>query len=48
MQDSELIIELNKDATAEIFECTDEGIDGDLFKVVPIMIDEIINARSNK
>jgi electron transfer flavoprotein alpha subunit len=48
MQDSDLIIAVNKDATAPIFDCTDYGITGDLFKVVPMMIDEITNIRSNK
>lgn len=48
MQDSELIIAVNKDATAPIFDCADYGITGDLFKVVPMMIDEITNTRSNK
>ncbi|PRR79169.1 Acryloyl-CoA reductase electron transfer subunit beta [Clostridium liquoris] len=45
MQDSELIIAVNKDATAPIFDCADYGITGDLFKVVPMMIDEITNRK---
>lgn len=48
MQDSELIIAVNKDATAPIFDCADYGIVGDLFKVVPMMIDEITKVKSNK
>lgn len=47
MQDSELIIAVNKDATAPIFECADYGITGDLFKVVPMMIEEIKKAKGN-
>lgn len=47
MQDSELIIAVNKDATAPIFDCADYGITGDLFKVVPMMIDEITKSKSN-
>jgi electron transfer flavoprotein alpha subunit len=48
MQDSELIIAVNKDATAPIFDCADYGITGDLFKIVPMMIEEITNAKNNK
>jgi len=39
MQDSELIIAVNKNALAPIFEVADYGITGDLWKVVPMMID---------
>ncbi len=39
MQDSELIIAVNKNATAPIFECADYGIVDDLFKVLPLMIE---------
>ena len=48
MQDSELIIAVNKDATAPIFDCADYGITGDLFKVVPMMIEAITEARADK
>lgn len=41
MQDSELIIAVNKDANAPIFDCADYGVVGDLFKVVPMIIEEI-------
>lgn len=40
MQDSECIIAVNKNETAPIFESADYGITGDLFKVVPMMIEE--------
>lgn len=40
MQDSECIIAVNKNDTAPIFEVADYGIAGDLFKVVPLMIEE--------
>jgi electron transfer flavoprotein alpha subunit len=46
MQDSELIIAVNKDETAPIFDCADYGITGDLFKVVPIMIDAIKETKN--
>lgn len=48
MQDSELIIAVNKDETAPIFEIADYGITGDLFKVVPLMIEAIKAARESK
>lgn len=48
MQDSELIIAVNKDETAPIFEIADYGITGDLFKVVPLMIDALNAARASK
>ena len=48
MQDSELIIAVNKDETAPIFEIADYGITGDLFKVVPLMIEALNAARASK
>lgn len=39
MQDSECIIAVNKNETAPIFEAADYGIVGDIFKVVPLMIE---------
>ena len=39
MQDSENIIAVNKNETAPIFEVADYGICGDLFQVVPLMIE---------
>ncbi len=39
MQDSENIIAVNKNETAPIFEVADYGICGDLFQVVPMMIE---------
>ena len=45
MQDSECIIAVNKNETAPIFEIADYGIAGDLFKVVPLLIDSIKAAK---
>ena len=41
MQDSELIIAVDQNDGAPIFEVADYGICGDLFEVVPMMIEEI-------
>ena len=48
MQDSELIIAVNKNDTAPIFDVADYGICGDLFKVVPMMIEAIKAAKASK
>lgn len=48
MQDSELIIAINKDEKAPIFDCADIGINGDIFKIVPMMIDSIKEVKNNK
>ena len=41
MRTSKVIVAINKDANAPIFEKADFGIVGDLFEVVPMMTEEI-------
>ena len=48
MQDSGCIVAVNKNPDAPIFEIADYGIVGDLFKVVPMMIEEFRAAREAK
>ncbi|MBQ6621626.1 MAG: electron transfer flavoprotein subunit alpha/FixB family protein [Mogibacterium sp.] len=46
MQESEYIIAVNKDEKAQIFEGADWGIAGDLFEVVPLMIDSFKKVKA--
>ena len=48
MQDSECIIAVNKNDVAPIFEIADYGICGDLFKVVPELIESVRAAKAGK
>jgi electron transfer flavoprotein alpha subunit len=41
MKTSKFIISVNKDAEAPIFQYSDFGVVGDVFKVIPQLIDEL-------
>ena len=45
MEESDIIIAINKDESAPIFEVADYGIVGDWKKIVPDLTKKILNAK---
>ena len=48
MEDSDLIVAINKNSDAPIFEYSDVGIVGDVNKVIPALIDELKRAKAER
>lgn len=48
MEESDVIVAINKDASAPIFDVADFGIVGDVHKILPVLTEKIKNARQEQ